>query len=78
MKPAVESNPAPFVEHTGDGSVANTDALLMSIASWRPTHSFFSNDTTDANAPPSSGLLSSSIMNVLQSAQAIPGSDDKT
>ncbi len=25
----------------------NTDALLMSIATWRPSHGFFSNDTSD-------------------------------
>jgi hypothetical protein len=75
--PASDPAPAPFVEHTGEGAVTNTDALLMSIASWRPTHGFFSNDTSDAATLPSSGLLSSSIMDVLQSAQAIPDTDDK-
>jgi len=72
--------PTQFVEHTGEGATTNTDSLLLSFASWRPTHGFFSNDTSDdaSVAAPSSGLLSSSIMDVLQSVQSIPGTDDKS
>lgn len=80
--PAKPATPAPapvqFVEHVGEGATTNTDSLLLSFATWRPSHGFFSSDTSaDGNATPSSGLLSSSIMDVLQSAQAVPGTDDK-
>ena len=79
-KPAAEPKPVQFVEHAGEGATAtNTDSLLLSFATWRPTHGFFSSDTTaDGSATPASGLLSSSIMDVLQSVQTVPGTDDKS
>ncbi|MBL6939109.1 MAG: lytic transglycosylase domain-containing protein [Alphaproteobacteria bacterium] len=78
-KPAADPTPPRFVEQVDNGAATNTDALLMSIASWRPTHGFFSNDTSDGNtSAPSSGMLSSSIMDVLQSTQAVPDTGDKS
>lgn len=75
VKPAADSQPAQFVEHAGEGAATNTDSLLLSFASWRPTHGFFSSDTSGEGAASagSSGLLSPAIMDVLQSAQSDTG-----
>jgi hypothetical protein len=72
---AAPANAAAFIDNAGGaGATTNTDSLLLSFASWRPSaHGFFASDTGNDAAPTSSSvLLSPAIMDVLQSVQTAP------
>jgi hypothetical protein len=54
----------------GNAGAVDNHNLLLSIASWRPTHGFFSSD--DSDAPSSvSVVLSPAVMDVLQSIDPV-------
>jgi len=55
---------------TAGGDASDTSDLLASIASWRPSHGFFSSEA-DASAPTSAILLSSGVMDVLSSLSPV-------
>ncbi|HUO90494.1 MAG TPA: transglycosylase SLT domain-containing protein [Rhizomicrobium sp.] len=63
----------PVVVDNGGADAADTNGLLLGIASWRPTHGFFSSDDSDGT-PNSSILLSPAVMDVLQSIDTVPDS----
>jgi hypothetical protein len=65
--PKAEGKPV-IVDNSG---AINTDSLMMSIASWRPTHGFFSSDMGDAPSS-ASVVLSPAVMDVLQSISPVP------
>ena len=61
--------PATLVDST-DVAAPDQSALLASITSWRPTHGFFSTDSSDTSTgglPPTPFLMTSSVMDVLSS-----------
>jgi hypothetical protein len=57
---------SPVVVASAGADTADTHSLLLSIASWRPTHGFFSSDAGDAPSS-TSVVLSPAVMDVLQS-----------
>ncbi|MEJ0041507.1 MAG: hypothetical protein WDM81_04585 [Rhizomicrobium sp.] len=67
-KPAA-APPAPA--YVADAAHADSAALLLSVASWRPTRGFFASDASSRDgASSSSVLLSPAIMDMLQSVDA--------
>ena len=63
--------PASFVDNSF-AAPTNTDALLSSFTSWRPTHGFFSiENETQAGMPSTPFLLTPAVMDVLQSMRPV-------
>ena len=61
----------PVIENSADAGDADAHSLLLSIASWRPTHGFFASDAGDAPSS-ASVVLSPAVMDVLQSINPVP------
>ena len=70
--PATVTAPASFVDNGFAAAPTNTDALLSSFTSWRPTHGFFSNESeTEAGMPSTPFLMTPAVMDMLQSMRPV-------
>ncbi len=71
IKPTTNTAPATVVDN-GFATPTNTDALLSSFASWRPSHGFFSNEAeSDGSLPTPAFLMTPAVMDVLSSLSPV-------